>query len=396
MDILMTVTCLNVEAGGVATAVCGLAEALKRRQHRIVVATLDAPGTSMNIDGVEVKKFNADKLSGLYPSSEMREYLNQNAAAFDAIHIHGIWQRPGHYASRAAQREGIPYVVSLQGMLDRKSLKMGRGWAKKLAWMLWEGPMMRHAGAVHCLTDEEYRVSPWIHGLPILIAANGVALSELDNLPQRGAWRKRHADLLGNSERPVVVYLARIHPKKGLPRLLSRWPDLLKMQPQALLVIAGTGANEHVQEIQTLIEALHLEKNAVLVGQLSGTAKWELLADADVYVLPSYQEGLSLATAEAMGAGLPVVITRECNFQSVESHQAGMIIDHGDMNVFVLAVQQLLADPMLRKRMGENGAKLIRREFTWDVIAQRVERAYQALAGGERLPAELGTAAASL
>ncbi|HTV47026.1 MAG TPA: glycosyltransferase family 4 protein, partial [Phycisphaerae bacterium] len=104
------------------------------------------------------------------------------------------------------------------------------------------------------------------------------------------------------------------------------------------------------------------------------------------YVLPSYQEGLSLATVEAMGAGLPVVITRECNFESVEKQNAGMIIDNGNMGAFVQAVGKLLADPALSKRMGENAAKLIRAEYTWDVIAEKIQNAYQTLAAGKSLP----------
>ena len=389
MNILMAITCLNVEVGGVATAVCGVSEALQRRGNRVVVAVLDLPGTPMDIAGVEIKKFKADKDSGLFPSTAMRNYIDRHIADFDAVHIHGIWQHPGHYASKAARRSGKPYLVSPQGMLDERSLKMGRTWAKKLAWVLWDGPMMRHAGAVHCLTVEEYRVSPWIHGFPVLIAPNGVSVHELDSLPRRGAWRASNAKLLGQNReitRPVVAYLARIHPKKGLPRLLVQWPELIKAQPDALLVIAGTGTGEHVAEVQKLIQENHLENSAVMVGQLAGKAKWELLADADAYVLPSYQEGLSLATVEAMGAGLPVVITRECNFESVEKQNAGMIIDNGNMGAFVQAVGKLLADPALSKRMGENAAKLIRAEYTWDVIAEKIQNAYQTLAAGKSLP----------
>ncbi|HMD55105.1 MAG TPA: glycosyltransferase, partial [Phycisphaerae bacterium] len=211
MKILMTITCLNVEVGGVATAVRGLSEALQQRGNQVLTATLDLPGTPIDIPGVQIKKFKADQASGLYPSAPMRDYINRSAADFDVVHIHGIWQKPGHYASKAARRAGIPYLVSPQGMLDERSLKMGRTWAKKLAWMFWEGSMMRHASAIHCLSEDEYRVSPWIHGLPILIAPNGVSTDELSAIPKRGAWRQCNAGLLGDENRPVVAYLARIH-----------------------------------------------------------------------------------------------------------------------------------------------------------------------------------------
>ncbi len=434
MRILFSISSLAVEAGGTAVAACGLAAALAERGHQVTIVALRGSGTAVEPPGLCVKYFEPDRRgAALGASGEMKAYLGAHIRDFDVAHIHGIWQRPGHYAAEAARRGGVPWVVTPAGMLDRASLAMGRRWAKRLAWRLWDGPMVRGAAAVHCLNQAEYRCAPWIRGWPVVVIGNGVEAEVFEQLPQRGEFRRRLAtrgpggtaaamrrggkaplvaDAAGypkNGNRkwfsasghasgcdwPMVLFLGRVHPKKGLERLLPVWKTVRREHGDSLLVIAGSGRAAYVRSLQDLCDRLGIEETVVWVGQLTGRDKWAALADADVFVLPSHQEGFSLAITEAMAAACPVVITRECNFDEVATVNAGVVVEAGGPDVperFAAEVSALLGDAARRRMLGENGQRLVRQRYTWPIIAGQMERVYEAIVTGEALPGDLRAA----
>ncbi len=386
MKILHVLPDIEIESGGVAAAVCGMAEALATRGHDVTIACLHRAGTPLQPQGVAVLRFAPDRNSPLLPSAKLREYLQENTGRFDVIHIHGVWQHPGHYAAAAARQSHVPYLVAPHGMLDANSLAMGRRWAKSVAWFLWDSTMVNRAAAIHCLNEAEIRCSPALRNTPNAIIGNGVPNAVLDNLPSRGLWRQSMKAILGDLNRPIALFLSRIHPKKGIERLLPHWPELSKQYPNLLLIIAGTGEAAHVAQVKDAVKQHGLENAVFSAGQLSGATKWRALVDADVFILPSYQEGFSMAVTEAMAAGLPVVITRECNFDEVERFDTGIVVDHGDMEAFTGAVARLLGDSGTRRVQGQNGCKLVRQEFTVDATAQKLEKLYESLVRNTGIP----------
>ncbi len=389
MKILHVVTDIQISSGGVAAAACGMVEAVVARGHDVTIACLNRGGTPLQPQGVTVQAFAPDRNSSLLPSAKLRDYLQENIRQFAVVHIHGVWQHPGHYAAAAARQHKIPYVLAPHGMLDANSLAMGRRWAKSMAWFLWDSTMVYRAAAVHCLNAAEIKCSPALRKTPNAIIGNGIARAALDNMPVRGLWRKEMGGSIGDQGRPIALFLSRIHPKKGLERLLPYWPELLKRHPTLLLVIAGTGEPAHVQRVQEVARQHGLINSVLFVGQLSGAAKSQAMADADVFILPSYQEGFSMAIAEAMAAGLPVVITRECNFGEVEEVEAGAVIAHGDMPAFVGAVAKLLENPTARFISGRNGQRLVRSRFSWEAAAERLEQLYRAVSQRSQIPQNL-------
>lgn len=389
MKILYVVTDIQISSGGVAAAACGMAEAVAARGHEVTIACLNRGGTPLQPQRVTVQTFAPDRNSSLLPSAGLRDYMQENIGQFAVVHIHGVWQHPGHYAAAAARQHKVPYVLAPHGMLDANSLAMGRRWAKSMAWFLWDSTMVYRAAAVHCLNAAEIKCSPALRKTPNAVIGNGIARAALDNMPVRGLWRKEMGGSIGDQGRPIALFLSRIHPKKGLERLLPHWPELLKRHPTLLLVIAGTGEPAHVQRVQEVVKQHGLINSVLFVGQLAGAAKSQALADADVFILPSYQEGFSMAVAEAMAAGLPVVITRECNFGEVEEAEAGAIIANGDMPAFVGAVAKLLENPTARIISGRNGQQLVRSRFSWEAAAERLEQLYRAVSQRLGIPQNL-------
>jgi glycosyltransferase involved in cell wall biosynthesis len=386
MKILHVLSDIDIESGGVAAAACGMAEAVAARGHDVAIACLNHGGTPLQPRGVTVRSFALDRNSSLLPSARLREYLQENIGQFAVVHIHGVWQHPGHYAAAAARKCRIPYILAPHGMLDAGSLSMGRRWAKSMAWFLWDSVMVNRAAAIQCLNSAEIRCSPALANTTNAIIGNGIPVHAMANLPPRGLWRQQMKANLGYTRRPIALFLSRIHPKKGLERLLPLWPEILKQRPELLLVIAGTGEVAHVDQVKEVAKRHKLEDAVFFAGQLSGATKWQALTDADIFLLPSYQEGFSMAITEAMAAGLPVVITRECNFDEVEQVHAGVVIDNGDMAAFVRAVAHLVDDAADRQRMGHNGRLLVQQRFTMETAAQKLEMLYQAVAQNTEIP----------
>jgi glycosyltransferase involved in cell wall biosynthesis len=393
MKILHVLTDIQIESGGVAAAACGMAEAIAARGHEVAVACLRLAGTPFQPARVTVNSFSPDSNSSLLPSKALQAYLVDHVRKFDIVHIHGVWQHPGHYAAAAARSAMVPYLVTPHGMLDANSLAMGRRWAKSVAWLIWDSAMVRGAAVIHCLNDAEIRCSPALRHMRNAIIGNGIPGAVLENLPPRGLWRLEMAHALVSIDRPIAIFLSRVHPKKGLERLLPEWPKLLQQHPNLLLVIAGTGDQAHIGRIRELIKKLGLDNAILLAGQISGESKWRALVDADVFVLPSYQEGFSMAITEAMAAGVPVVVTRECNFVEVEQAEAGVVVERGDMGAFVQAVGDILGNSDSRRNMGKNGRELVRGCFTWEAAAEKLERLYQAVIMKNALPADIAWSA---
>jgi len=207
-------------------------------------------------------------------------------------------------------------------------------------------------------------------------------------MPARGAFRAAHPEL---TDRPLVLFLSRLHPKKGLDRLLPAWKSLVSgPMPEARLLIAGTGETAYVATLKKLVADMGLGAQVLFLGQLVGAQKWQALVDADVFVLPSHQEGFSMAITEALAAGCPPVVTEECNFDELApaapQSACGVIIAQGDMAKFVSAVAGLLRDTEKRRTLATAGRALVAERFTWQKVAGELEGTYRSILTGTTLP----------
>jgi glycosyltransferase involved in cell wall biosynthesis len=390
LRVLHVIPSMASEGGGPAVVCAGLTAALAARGHEVAVAALSEPDrTSVPLDPRVVLHTFARNGSKRYAASAaMDTWLRDNVAKFDILHLHTLWLFPTFAAARACWAARKPYVVLLHGMLDRYCVNQRSGWVKRVYWFLREGRVEGRSAAIHCLNLAEVRNAvPWIRTMPKFIVPNGIDEAQLTELPTRGAFRAAHPDL---AQRPLVLFLSRLHPKKGLDRLLPAWKTLVERMPEARLLIAGTGEPEYVALLKKIAVDSGLGDKVVFLGQLLGRQKWEALVDADVFVLPSYQEGFSMAITETLTAGCPPVATEECNFDELtpaaKEKTCGVIIKKGDMAAFVDAVCELLADAQKRNQLSTAGRELVASQFTWQKIAGELERNYRRILAGERLP----------
>ena len=295
--------------------------------------------------------------------------------AFDLVHVHELWLYPGFIAFRAARKHGIPYVLSPRGALQEVSLRQ-KAFKKWVYRLMIQNRILKFADAIHALTNEEMTsISKLGYKSSIFVAPNGIDPSPFGCPPDTSAFLAAYPELVGKR---VILYLGRLHPKKGLEVLARSYVSLSHKFENTALLVAGPNEDGTQERMESILKTSPASGSTVFTGLLTGKDKLAALACADLFVLPSHSEGFSMAILEALAAGLPVVISKQCNFPEVSEHDAGLVIEPNDAAV-TEAISTLLSDDQLRTRMGQNGRNLVREKYTWDAIAASMAGLYQRL-----------------
>ena len=393
LRVLHVIASMAAEWGGTATAVTGLTKALGDVgvHSEIVTTTSASEGPLLATPHLTRHCFErglgARVWSGYSPA--LAAHLERAIGDFDIVHVHGIWHFGGWLAARLAKRKGVPYVVSLRGELDGRRLRHKR-LKKRLYRALLLDAMLRNANALHAVSAAECEhVAQLGLKTPVFVCPNGVDLAAFDELA--GEEKPTEQEALRN--RRVVLYMGRIESLKGLDVLAQAFIDVAKERDDVALLVAGRDEDGTLDAMHRMLRDAGVADRVVLAGFLVGEQKAAALACADMFVLSSYSEGFSNAVVEALAAGLPVVISRECNFPEVEHANAGFVVPSASAPV-AKAIATILADADLAKRMGENARRLIEDHYQWPAIASRMAQRYRALRSSEcaNLPLD-GTAA---
>lgn len=288
----------------------------------------------------------------------------------DLLHIHGLWM----YSSVAVLRwsnKSRPYVVSPHGMLDPWALNNSR-WKKRLSAALYERTHLERAACLHALNLAEVEAIR-AFGLknPICVIPNGV------DLPDNSMPRSQGIP-------HTLLYLGRLHPKKGLINLLKAW-SLVQRQADASkwrLAIAGWDQNGHQSALQGLATKLGVVSSVAFVGPKFNEEKAEMYRTASAFILPSLSEGLPMAVLEAWSWSLPVLMTPQCNLPEGERAGAAIVMENDPDSIAAALMRLLSMAEAERQKMGNNGRRLVEERFVWPRIAQQVADVYGWILGG--------------
>jgi glycosyltransferase involved in cell wall biosynthesis len=305
----------------------------------------------------------------------LREVLQ--GASF--VHIHGVWEPVLRSAARIARRKRIPYCIEPHGMLDTWSMKQ-KQLKKRVALFLGYRKMLDQADFLVTLNADEARLLEPLHlKAPNLTVPNGIFLEEFTHLPDKGYFRERLS--LRDGTR-IILFLSRLHTKKGLDILGTAFSLIAASHPGVDLVVAGPdgGARE---SFVAQIDQLNLADRVHLTGPIYGRDKLRALVDADCFCLPSRQEGFSIAITEALACGLPAVISDACHFPEVGTANAGIVVRLDPVDV-ARALAQVLDDPSMASTMGKNGQRLVHENYTWPRIADVLIQGYKSAGRGRR------------
>lgn len=312
-------------------------------------------------------------------SPELRHKLGEAVNAESIIHNHGLWMYPGLIARKNSRRSKCPLVISPHGMLEPWALK-NSPWKKRVAAWLFEDRNLHSAQCLHALCNAEAQ-NFRRYGLrnPIAVIPNGVDFSDpVQGQSEITRPQKANGSL---SEQKTLLFLSRLHPKKGLDNLLEAWGALAAEFSGWRLVIAGAGEPTYEQKLKHLVRQYQIEKSVVICGPVYGEEKQQLLAAADGFVLPSFSEGFSMAVLEAAAAGLPVVLTPECNFPELVKAGAALEVYPNPPAIEIGLRRLLTLSDQERKHMGSRGRNLVRQSYTWPAVAEKMLGVYRWLAG---------------
>ena len=368
--------------GGPPRSILGLCRALRRAGADVAVVTTTANGSAdLPATVTERPTFEEVPVTYLPRSFPKRDFrsaalgraLDTVADGCDLVHVHGCWNFFGWTAARWCWRRDVPYVLSPRGMLYPWSFRQGRAVRKQLSYAVFERPTLRRARCLHTTSSQEAAVVTALNlGNEVMIVPNG--LDDLDE-PQpvrsdtfRARFGVEPTDFL-------FLFLARIHPKKGLDTLLAAFRDAASHARHPMLLIAGAGEPEYVASLKASARDVIDAGRVVFAGHLTGLDRRLALASADAFVLTSHSENFGLSVAEAMVAGLPVVVSRDCPWPQIETWQAGLWVENSPASVSH-AMQTLMNDPAAARAMGQNGCRQARIHLDWRHLADDMLHVY--------------------
>lgn len=314
-----------------------------------------------------------------YAPALRTELLN---GSFDLVHTQGLWMYPSAATNSWHRRTGKPYLVSPHGMLDPWALANAR-WKKRLAAVLYERKHLRHAACLHALSASEAQ-SIRAFGLanPIAVIPNGIELP-----PSAPAGDADLADV--PSDKRLLLFLGRLHPKKGLPNLIRAWSQARRKVPEVdgwRLAIAGWDQGNHRAELEALVKEEGIETAALFLGPKFGAEKEALLRRADAFVLPSQSEGLPMAVLEAWAYGLPVLMTEACNLPEGFAASAAARMDLAVEPMAEALGFFLSQSAGVHRAMGGKGRALVEERFTWQKACESLYAVYRWILGGGAPP----------
>lgn len=300
-------------------------------------------------------------------------WLDHHVREYDIVHIHAVYSYCCTVAARAAYRSHIPYVLQPHGILSRWGMTTRRPILKRLSFASIERRVLERAACVVYTTQQEREETErlGIHGRSAVVP-NPLEIQH--TLPvETSELFHRFPQLRG---RLVYLFMSRLDPKKGLDILLPAFAQVRTQLPNSVLLIAGNGEPNFEHSFKTLARNLRIEDAVVWAGFLTGVDKAAAFAAADVFVLPSYSENFAIAVAEAMAAGLPVIITDQVAIHEwVEPAHAGLVIPL-DRQRLVEAMVALARDHALRQNMGRRGRELALKEFAQAPVCERIRNLY--------------------
>lgn len=294
----------------------------------------------------------------------LRSVVSPLVAQADVVHGHGFYVDVNRVVGGLAIRMGKPLVSHVHGIFEPWILERSRI-KKGVAHRLFEDRNFDYASLWRALTEREAdQIRSAGIEAPIIVAPNGVDLAEYE------AREPSPTTTIGGRRR--LLFLGRIHPKKGFDILLPAVASIGKAFDEWELVVAGPDEGGYEAEVRALIRDLGLADRVSLVGSVRGADKVALFQSVDAFVLPSHSEGFPVAVLEAMASRCPVVVTRTSNVRGVEDHGAGWECDPTAGSLEVALMRLVQVDDTERAAMGQRARRWVEEEYTWPSIAQTV------------------------
>lgn len=328
MKLLRVIHSLSPLTGGPVEGLCRITPYLEKLGVSTTVVCLDHPNSDwLNFDSFQTIPLGPAPLGyGYIP--RLSQTIRQIAHHHDVVVIHGVWQYHSYATYKALKDLTIPYFIYPHGMLDpwfKKAYPL-KHLKKLLYWSFFESQVFRFSSGILFTSKREcISARSCFLSFPTrdIFVGYGTSLPPLDASNQLDAFFVRFPQLYSKK---ILLYLGRIHPKKGLDLLIHAFSLVSNYDPRLHLVIAGPDQIGWKSELESLSHSYHITHRITWAGMLVGDLKWGAFRAADLFCLPSHQENFGIAAAEALSCGLPVMISDQVNIsEDVQSYGAGII-----------------------------------------------------------------------
>jgi glycosyltransferase involved in cell wall biosynthesis len=374
------------EKGGPIVKVRALARALTQRGHEVSVLTADLGLADREDVGMKIEKCSwgwraeQDGIEAIYLPTvahyramtlnpRVIGFCRSSLRAFDVVHFYGLYDLLGPAVSFFCRRHGIPYVIEPMGMNRpiERSIPLKRLWHRSVGGAFWQ-----NATKIVATSELEQRelIEDRVSPLKVVVRHNGVDLASDRAKFPRGSFRMKQGISMNE---PLILFLSRLIPRKGADILIQAFS---KACPESgYLVIAGPeGEPDYLAFLQKCALESGVARRVVFVGPLYEDEKKAVLADADLFVLPSRYENFANVVAEAIAYDIPVIISPSCGIRPLVEGRAGLVVSP-DPDALSSALDRLIQDKSLYKRLQE-GCEEVTAQLSWDHLTQQMERYY--------------------
>ena len=379
MRLLHVICTTDPESGGPIEALLRLSEVLVSDGHEVAVVSLESPEEAAQ-RAFPFPVIGLGRGFGQYRyNARLTPWLREHAGKYDAFILHGLWNYSSLGAWRALRNQPTPYYIFAHGMMDpwfRQEYPI-KHLAKQIYWTLAEGRVLRDAREV-LFTSEEEKVRArsafkWHHYNERIVLL-GTADPGVDSSAQRAAFSAAFPAL---KDKRILLYLSRIHPKKGCNLLIRAFAESVPQLPADLdLVIAGPDPLNWLPELRILANRLGIAARVHWPGMLRGDLKWGAFRTAEAMILPSHQENFGLVVAEAMSCATPVLISNKVNiWREVDASQAGLIAPDTLSGTRGMILRFFALSPSERGQMASSARVGFLRHFDAEVAGRNFAQA---------------------
>lgn len=365
MTITHVIAGLNMSGGGPSYSVPRLTEAIRQLGPHVLVRTLSPPAGETIIEAAKSEHYRVHaRIDGILShalgrSRSMRQALKADGQDRDVIHVHGLWQLPNVYGAHDATQTA-KRILSPRGMLSPPAMTFSKR-KKALFWNLWQKQAVQACTCLHATAESELaEIRDLGIDRPIAVIPNGI------DVP---------VTCIANREptpgQRTVLSLGRVHPKKGLDRLLQAWALVECKYPDWKLRIVGPPENDHDIELRKLAKRLGT-RSVSIEGAIYGEAISDAFLNAGLFVLPTLSENFAITVAEALAAEVPVISTVGAPWEGLRTNACGWWIDHGIEPMADTLAEAMNLPASELKAMGKRGREWMASSFAWEHIGKKM------------------------
>ncbi|MEH2307052.1 glycosyltransferase [Nostoc sp.] len=394
MKILHIIPSIASVRGGPSQAVIEVVKALRDENIEAEIVTtndngndlLDVPlGRRIEYKQVPVNFFKrfSPKVGSIREfafSRELTIWLWQNVSKYDLLHVHAIFSYPSTVAMAIARFQGVPYIVRPLGQLCEWSLQQSSR-KKQIYLQLIEKANLNYSKSIHFTSKQEQQEASQLNlSSPSFILPHGVDIPNIN--PNARQHLREYLNL--PDDEPIILFLSRLHHKKGLEYLI---PALGKLSDYRFtFVLSGSGSQEYESEIKSLLVSNGIKNRTHITGFVKGEIKDLIMQGSDLFALTSYSENFGIAALEALAVGLPVLLTPGIALADLVAQQHLGYVTELQVTAIAAAIQQVLDCPKEAQKRGDRAQKLILENYTWARIASKLISVYTEIIESQTVP----------